>query len=542
LKTKILFSIISATLLLSGCGSSEQDETNTFTQSEQSFELKGVTTLSKATVCVDTNSNKSCDDNEQSTITNNEGEFSFQLASPLHEGETILSTGGHNLILDEKNDAGMKLMSSYHNTKETLNITTLTTLVALAVENGQDYNDAIEYVANRFNIESSLVDANPLQTVQNENTQIHFLTIAAMEKYFLHIDETEDSSKSAPRKAGGWNTGFISYDKADSALDYFDIFSKNVQTAFMMVVLLGNSLLTDALKYLGFINSEIDDGYTFPTEVDVANLHPTLKHVYDNNLSEISRDEIKEFQLLLQDKSINEKYYTDILTIFNSSQIDSNKIFLSSIISSIADESATQNIILMLRASQDASARVTSQLKKDIAKLVRVESSTPLLNYFLRDPSGEYAVSTARAVFKIGVFHSTYFLLEKLQSKYNGELALGEIAYGVEYTISDIRSDKATQNVIDFYYDEKSNEEYKNILRTSLSEIANALAINALYDIAATIDDESMFYIIVSEFEHLKQVAPAAEGIIKDKLYENSVLFKSQELQDRIEDVFKTSK
>jgi len=543
-KSNILLSLISATLLLSGCGNEESDLTQTENTTNivvEKSQLRGSATLANATLCLDLNRDAQCDADEPQTQTQNDGSYTLTLDSPAIEGDRILSTGGDNLILDEKNKQ-IKIMTTYHEGMQIHNISTLTTLVAQSIENGKEHSDAVAYIADRYKIESTLIEENPLDSLHDEEKQLHYFATLAMEKYYLQ-QVNNNTLLNAPQKSAGLNLGFISFDQAQNALDYFDIFSQNVQRALYLALLLGNSYLNDFLEYLGVKSS--GDNYDFPQDVAVSDLNPTLTKVYNDTLRDITREEQNALVLQLQESAVQEKLYKDIETIYNSSDVDSKKIFLSSLVAAVDDERATQSIVLMMRVPTEESSAVKAQLVRSILALVRNASgeinsnnSNPLYNYILQNPEGEYATTAASAVFKIGVHHTSFFLLELLQEEYSNNSFLPTMADGIKFTVADIRSETATKNVLYFYEDTKSTKEYKDLLRHSLSEIANELAINKLYEIAATIDDSSIFYKIIAEFQNLQRVAPAATTIINSRLKSNDISFASENLREEISAIF----
>lgn len=544
MKSNILLSLISATLLLSGCGNEESDLTQTENTTNivvEKSQLRGSATLANATLCLDLNRDAQCDADEPQTQTQNDGSYTLTLDSPAIEGDRILSTGGDNLILDEKNKQ-IKIMTTYHEGMQIHNISTLTTLVAQSIENGKEHSDAVAYIADRYKIESTLIEENPLDSLHDEEKQLHYFATLAMEKYYLQ-QVNNNTLLNAPQKSAGLNLGFISFDQAQNALDYFDIFSQNVQRALYLALLLGNSYLNDFLEYLGVKSS--GDNYDFPQDVAVSDLNPTLTKVYNDTLRDITREEQNALVLQLQESAVQEKLYKDIETIYNSSDVDSKKIFLSSLVAAVDDERATQSIVLMMRVPTEESSAVKAQLVRSILALVRNASgeinsnnSNPLYNYILQNPEGEYATTAASAVFKIGVHHTSFFLLELLQEEYSNNSFLPTMADGIKFTVADIRSETATKNVLYFYEDTKSTKEYKDLLRHSLSEIANELAINKLYEIAATIDDSSIFYKIIAEFQNLQRVAPAATTIINSRLKSNDISFASENLREEISAIF----
>ena len=248
MKIKILFSIIAISLLIAGCGNTTQISSQPLAKIQTSFELIGSSTLANSTICIDTNENRSCDENEVTALSDKNGFFILQTDSKITDNRAILSTSGYNLLLREANDAGMKLMALYHDSNQQFNITTLTTLVALSVEKGEVYSNALKNVANRYDLTTQLIEENPLISILEKDKQMHFLTISAMEEYFLHIDIQEGNTS---RKSGGLDLGFISYDQADSALNYFDIFSTNVQQSFYYTLIMGNSYFHELLEFIG---------------------------------------------------------------------------------------------------------------------------------------------------------------------------------------------------------------------------------------------------------------------------------------------------
>lgn len=547
MKYNSLFSTLCATLLLSGCGSETNSSAHSVdkpTQSKKSPSITGYTTLANATLCLDENSDNRCSVNEPTATSSVDGKYTLILDNLPSLGSNILATKGDNLILLKENSDNITLIAPYSDDTNSTNITTLTTLLSQAMKEGLSFNDAKVYIASRYNIDEDLIVANPLETLKDKSTELHFQTIHAMEEYQSQ-QIAKKSASSAPQRSGGFDLEIISFDEAETALDYINIFFQNVAKYTFALGLFTNFYIHEFLVYTGIVDSD-EDAYVEEnfSSVDVENLSPTLKKVYDNNLSAISREEIDTLIADTKVAQIDSKLLIDITTIANTSADDSKREFLASLLGSASTPASVEYLMYMLTFSTQQSAQVIGILHKAIKDIVYdnstgkviEENTNPLFRYLSKNYESRFAGNVAVSVFKIGKKQETYFLLNNIQKYYNDTSSIAsQYLYAVRY----IRSDAATQNVLDFYYDEKSSDEFKLKLRTDLSDIANDMAIEGLYTIASKVSDSDDFDNVVALFEKLKNRNPNAESIVKEHLYNRDIPFVSQELQDRIEAVFK---
>jgi len=141
--------------LFQGCGTTEDPEqpaaANTTT-------IKGSATLATivsndSTVCLDLNSNESCDVDEPTTQTNQAGQYSLTIEGSLKDGTSIIVHDGVNLLPpavgEQKN---LKFIKSYQNEETTQNINIFSTLVVTEMENNpsETYADAVENIRIQY--------------------------------------------------------------------------------------------------------------------------------------------------------------------------------------------------------------------------------------------------------------------------------------------------------------------------------------------------------------------------------------------------------
>ena len=547
MKKSILLSLLSASLLLTACGSNSDSELATpqasNTQLSQNSVLRGSSTLADSTLCLDKNENNRCDTDEPQTLTQKDGAYTLELEETPIEGTHILSTGGYNLVVNEENTEGMKLLTSYHEESEVTNISTLTTLVAQARAQNLSYEDAVDTVASRYNLESELVMQNPMQTKKSEETQVQFLTTRAMEEYFLHV-EAKSNNTNAPQRSGGIDLGFISYDEADNALEYFDIFADNVKRAFLLSLAVTENFFHSLLELVGFIDHvEYPDNNYSIDDLDVASLHPLLKQAYNDEVQNITNLEVEDFKLTLLDRATSRVAYNQLQTIYHTSSSADTLNYLSSLVASIGDEEATKNLLIMTKSVSEAELKergllyknIPSTLQTNIASLTKAEASSQLTIFFQEEPAGLFSTAAAKSIFTIGDKENTNTLLKIIQSSYKGEITL---AGNIEFIMVYIQSDAATNNLITLYSDINSNEEFKKQLRFTLANVENPLATNAIFDIAQEIEDPALFDEIEQLFTDMKFFSNVAPAIIQSRLADSETVFKSQELRSRIEAVF----
>ena len=111
---------------------------------------------SAATVCIDINNNKACDENEPKTTTDNEGAYTLSTEKLLENGMLIIVSHGYNIIkFKDANDTlsrNLTFYKSYQTTDDAQNVNIISTLIAdqLEVNGDNDYQLAIDTFANEY--------------------------------------------------------------------------------------------------------------------------------------------------------------------------------------------------------------------------------------------------------------------------------------------------------------------------------------------------------------------------------------------------------
>jgi len=191
---------------LAGCSSSTEN-------SQSSTTVSGTTTLSKAIVCVDENRDNQCNDSETKVQANDEGNYTLKYSGKLAENSSLLAQDGHNLIL-EKQNLNLRLKAAYNSEDSTTDINTMSTLIANSIENGSSHSEAKNRIAQKYNLSLDIVDSDPIELLNDDSTQVLFLTTRAIEN---------GVSNSSKFRADA-NATVITEGDADSALDGIDIF------------------------------------------------------------------------------------------------------------------------------------------------------------------------------------------------------------------------------------------------------------------------------------------------------------------------------
>jgi len=218
--------IILALLLLNSCNSSSNkgeaiQEDNTL----QTTTIKGSTSLSKSTVCIDENQDSICNEDEPQTASDKEGIYTLNYDGELADDAIILSQGGYNLNLLEENSAKLALKASFLKSHQKTNLNTLSTLITNNIEEGLTHQEAKDKIAKKYHLNVNFIEQNPLELIEDKNDKNIFLTIRAIENRVLH-PQTKTTSKTQQKVENG--NLIIEEEDADKALLGFDIFSFNL--------------------------------------------------------------------------------------------------------------------------------------------------------------------------------------------------------------------------------------------------------------------------------------------------------------------------
>lgn len=300
--------------------------------------IKGITTLlspndrSKATVCIDKNTNNKCDTDEESGKIDLDGKFEF--SAEIKDGDVLLAIGGKNRL-----DSGPTALintfpyTKYYNSNEdSQNIHIFSFLILDDVSKGSSYDDAVSKIVAEYPTISK--DNLLLDDIYANKSLLEHLTVVDSEIKSRFIKANEKvSTKSA----------FRTQNKYDNTTDD----GNNTEDSFFDIDLsLGNILGFDEnetfFTYLGFDENTtfsnfldldfnfFDDNSTAFADVftfdffDNNNSDDNGSSIFDVNLSDINLIDVNlsDINLSLPSfESVNEtieQYQTSFDNFFNS--------------------------------------------------------------------------------------------------------------------------------------------------------------------------------------------------------------------------------
>jgi phage anti-repressor protein len=162
---KVYIFSLAAIVALSGCGSHDDDYIATSTtQAPQTQTILGKVIdgyIKNATVCIDTNENNKCDEDEATIKSNADGSFELNTT----QKGSILAYGGIDLDTNLPFEGVLKAPEGFSN------ITPLTTLVAEYSKNVKDLNEALSKVAKLFGLNPEDIKKDPIEEV-NKNPNL----------------------------------------------------------------------------------------------------------------------------------------------------------------------------------------------------------------------------------------------------------------------------------------------------------------------------------------------------------------------------------
>ena len=142
----LIIFMVTATLF-QGCGESE--ETYIPPNTAKTTTIVGKATLasvsdSQATVCLDTNYNKTCESDEPNATVDNEGAFRLTTQANVENGMLIIVSNGYTIIPFKDTNASLarslKFYKAYQSDDGQQNINIVSTLIAEQLENNGDNN------------------------------------------------------------------------------------------------------------------------------------------------------------------------------------------------------------------------------------------------------------------------------------------------------------------------------------------------------------------------------------------------------------------
>jgi hypothetical protein len=170
-KSKSMFSII-AILLLAGCSNKDDNNNNDNNKNnndnkEKVSKLNGRVIdgyIRDGIVCVDLNNDNKCNEDEPSSLTDNNGIYDIDISKFKNSeilNKKLLVIGG----IDNSSNKDFKglMKSSIEDLKEDVYITPITTIVSSKVKNGTTIKQAKQLVADTLSLDISDINKDPLK-------------------------------------------------------------------------------------------------------------------------------------------------------------------------------------------------------------------------------------------------------------------------------------------------------------------------------------------------------------------------------------------
>jgi len=212
MRTILSLSILASTLLfLSGCGNSEDAPQKkppvTIDPDSSSVQLSGKATLASdaktsTVVCLDTNRNLQCDQDEPATSTDQEGYYSFEIEGTVDNGTLIIVKKGLAIIpfpdkdnVSELDARSLRYYKAYQAEHSEQNINVLSTLIANnLMDNGDgNYQEAIDDLSIQYpKYIDSTNDSYDDQIVNKEELLLDPIEVSAGTWYYFWLDSDND--------------------------------------------------------------------------------------------------------------------------------------------------------------------------------------------------------------------------------------------------------------------------------------------------------------------------------------------------------------
>ena len=256
--------------LFQGCSDSDTSPT---TQPAAKVEttISGSTTLAsgfksetKATVCLDENNNQACDENEASTQTDEQGQYTLVLDHEVEDGALLIAEGGLSRLPRDVNSSNVNTLSlyKYYSSEEGnshQNINPMSTIIVndLLAGNSSDYKDTLANIANKYDFDEDRLLDDPIDVSTTWYSWFtdgpeFFEKVAALEIYLMKMKE---ANKSPMHKSTA---------KATSPTDKeLDIIITENQSLF-------DEYLIAFQEYLDNISQSLSDWYDTWTQEEAA--------------------------------------------------------------------------------------------------------------------------------------------------------------------------------------------------------------------------------------------------------------------------------
>ncbi len=217
--------------LFQGCSGEEASTKDKKSDKKVEVTIAGATTLSslfkKATVCVDENSDKICNENEPKTTTTSEGLYELTIDHELAEGTLLVAEGGISMLPREENASTVNEISfyKYYSKNESVkeqNINPMSTIAVLYMEDNpsQGYENTLSTLANRYDLDESRLLDDPIAV---SSTWYSWFTsgpeflekVAALD---IYLNKTGVTKHDTTKKAAANNDSTPTSDELDQIL------------------------------------------------------------------------------------------------------------------------------------------------------------------------------------------------------------------------------------------------------------------------------------------------------------------------------------
>ena len=294
--------------IMIGCEGGEKDPIESSCDTTDSRVFSGVAVdgyIKEATVCLDIDNNSKCGEFEPTTITNDDGTYSFSIfdINKMTTQSKVIIKGGID-IATNKPFTGLLATADLENNSSVV-ISPLTTLVSYytASNSAEDIQRAKEEIANSFDINVSDIDKDPVQQAKDGNEkllktafQIQTLlgVVAASETtYNMTEDEEYDNIvktlKSITKAVKDTNTT-----NESNSTRIFDTLLTNMETQELQnVSSIKNTVVSMVSKIDAGFNDINDTNITDAlnnTQLDVADMQDNFSLLIKNKLRTDSND------------------------------------------------------------------------------------------------------------------------------------------------------------------------------------------------------------------------------------------------------------
>jgi len=198
-------------LVIVGCGESENaKEDLTSTQS-----VSGKSTLASAKVCLDTNANGLCDEQDVQSETDAAGLYTLSYDTDVKEGTLLIVEDGYNLVLEQNNNGRFRFVALLDKSDTPNNINTISSLITqLVQERSYTRYDAQRHLSESYNIALEDVLEDPIALAQANKTSLLLVIHGIEEGYTTRSVQKKSASRAATQ------TGYVTptIDDADDFL------------------------------------------------------------------------------------------------------------------------------------------------------------------------------------------------------------------------------------------------------------------------------------------------------------------------------------